>query len=175
MIIKLEVGKKYLNRKGELITIKKFDCDAVRFAYQGDDFYFYDVQGICAFNEIPRIIKEAIEPVKKPHKHSELIKLWADGAEIETRNSCHVACPGVGTVYSDWFVITNPAWNSGKQFRIKPASKPDVVFYNHTAIDKTRREYPIDTPWLKNRLDHSNLKLTFDGETGELKSAEVLK
>lgn len=54
----------------------------------------------------------------------------------------------------------------GDEFVIVP--KQDEVLYGNA------RSY--NNPcFLKTKLNDSNLKLTFDGETGELKSAEVLK
>lgn len=49
----------------------------------------------------------------KPHKHAELIKLWADGAEIEGRD------------YPDapWVPCHEPTWNVGIcEYRVKPAA-----------------------------------------------------
>lgn len=96
----------------------------------------------------------------KPHKHAELIKAWADGAEIEELNN------GI------WF-NSYPIWNENIEYRIKPEPKPDVVMYCEVA------EYCRHDSWLLEITPtheiNDNLKLTFDGETGELKSAEVLK
>ena len=98
----------------------------------------------------------------KPHKHAELIKAWADGAEIE----CRWANNFDENVWSDWVVLETFDWYESPfyEYRIKPEPKPDVVipFFVNTAGSV---RYPTD----------ANLKLTFDGETGELKSAEVLK
>ncbi len=92
----------------------------------------------------------------KPHKHAELIKAWADGAEIESKRND-------GT-----WVIVEPAWSEQCEYRIKPELKPDVVNFYHA------------NPYLHGvkifyEPAYPNIKLTFDGETGELKSAEVLK
>lgn len=51
----------------------------------------------------------------KPHKHRELIKLWADGAEIE--RYCHDE--------KDWVDDEQPAWYFADQYRIKPEPKPE--------------------------------------------------
>lgn len=48
----------------------------------------------------------------KPHKHAELIKAWADGAEIEVKSKL-----------CGWTVIDNPTWGCG-EYRIKPQPKP---------------------------------------------------
>ena len=94
----------------------------------------------------------------KPHKHAELIKAWADGAEIEYKSKF------LGT----WHLFDNnkDAWVDSYEYRIKPEPKTDVVKYATTFMTSWHKEKPDTT---------DNLKLTFDGETGELKSAEVLK
>jgi len=91
----------------------------------------------------------------KPHKHAELIKAWADGAVIQTTD-----CNGA------WFDC-NPHWEWDLEYRIKPEPKPDVVKYTSAYIDKFGQ-------W-DLRIHDDNLKLVWDGETGKLKSAEVLK
>lgn len=45
----------------------------------------------------------------KPHKHSELIKAWADGAWIEYL-----------TDNGRWELIPEPQWYNDTQYRIKP-------------------------------------------------------
>ena len=47
----------------------------------------------------------------KPRKHAELIKAWADGAEIEIW-SCN-----------DWWHEAEPTWNPKDKYRIKPEEK----------------------------------------------------
>jgi hypothetical protein len=47
----------------------------------------------------------------KPRKHAELIKAWADGAEIES-------------LFGDsWEEIENPHWFEEQKYRIKPPKK----------------------------------------------------
>ena len=103
---------------------------------------------------------------KKPHKHAELIKAWADGAEIQLQNSI-----------GGWMDEKYPAWNLTAVYRIKPEPKPDVVRYacydrfqnsEFMQLRLYRVMQNIDSPT-------GQLKLTFDGETGTLKSAEVLE
>ena len=95
--------------------------------------------------------------MKTPHVHAELIKAWADGAEIESL-----------TIH-DWKDCFQPRWSPSCEYRIKPEPKPDVVLYAVAYIDMQ----PLSPP-TKGRFDSDNLKLTFDGETLKLKSAEVL-
>lgn len=47
----------------------------------------------------------------KPHKHAEVIKAWADGAEIEVRNL---------QVGKEWSAISIPNWLEGCEYRVKP-------------------------------------------------------
>ena len=88
------------------------------------------------------------------HKHADLIHAWADGAEIEIRRNTD----------APWEKTESPKWYSEFEYRIKQAPVPDVV-----------RSFEISkdgTVWLG--PTNANIKLTFDGETGKLKSAEVL-
>lgn len=89
------------------------------------------------------------------HKHAELIKAWADGAEIQVYNQ-------------DWLDCFAPSWCDYLEYRIKPEPKPDEVRY--VACDAWLDEYDVSS----SKYDAHNLKLTFDGETGQLKKVEVL-
>lgn len=100
------------------------------------------------------------------HKHADVIHAWAEGAIIQYKNS-----------YVDWGDChdNKPTWNRNTEYRIKPTPMPDVVRYYN--VDSSG--FPIGH--LEQHTGHleqhknTNLKLTIDGETGELKSAEVLK
>ena len=94
--------------------------------------------------------------MKTPHKHAELIKAWADGAEIVIRWRAD----------EPWQNCTAPRWDQDCEYRIKPEPKPDTVMY----VDA---EHEFLTVSAIKKLT-CNLKLTFDGETGKLKAAEVL-
>lgn len=95
--------------------------------------------------------------MKTPHKHAELIKAWADGAEIEAWSNKK----------QEWISIINaPIWMDDIEYRVKPELKPDIVrMYcvnaSHDSLSTLAHEY-------------SNLVLTFDGETRQLKSAKVI-
>jgi hypothetical protein len=52
----------------------------------------------------------------KPHKHAELIKAWADGAEIQYNHW--------GSAWKD---SISPTWDKNFQYRIKPEEKQPVV------------------------------------------------
>jgi len=91
------------------------------------------------------------------HKHADLIHKWADGAEIEIRLNKD----------EPWEKTEAPKWFYAFEYRIKPEPKPDVEeLYYATIYAVSPAVHFNGTP---------NLKLTFDVETCELKSAEVLK
>jgi len=97
------------------------------------------------------------------HKHADLIHAWADGAQIQSRNS----------INEDWKDNRLPVWANDTMYRIKPEPKPDAIrtllieatlFHNEPFVQVFRSRGCVSP----------NLRLTFDGETGNLKSAEVL-
>jgi hypothetical protein len=88
--------------------------------------------------------------MKIPNKHAEIIKAWADGAEIEFYDSRFKE--------HRWRACGDqPWWQDEVMYRIKPA--PFTV-----TMDVT-----MGCCFPKNPI-----RLTFDRETGKLKSAEVL-
>ena len=99
----------------------------------------------------------------KPHKHAELIKAWADGAEIECRD-CRV-----------WYHAKDPRWQEDMEYRIKPGTKPNIV-----------KSFILEAnPILGLRLNEISgfqkqphedwIRIVFDGETAKMKSVEILK
>ena len=98
------------------------------------------------------------------HKHYDLIVAWANGAEIEARYE-------KATGWTDWKTEEGGfIWYiGGAEYRIKPEPKPDVVEYLRVG----RRTYSLTFEWSDS--PRANLKLIYDGETGDLKSAEVIK
>ena len=92
------------------------------------------------------------------HKHADLIHAWADGAQIEYKNALNI-----------WMEVDRPDWSSWVEYRIKPEPKPDYVqyvFFHFNWGVNILKEQPFS---------EANLKLTFDGESCKLKSAEVIK
>ena len=55
----------------------------------------------------------------KPHKHAELIKAWADGAEIEVKHTANQL----------WWDAKPPLWDLDYKYRIKPVEKKKVIRY----------------------------------------------
>lgn len=124
----------------------------------------------------------------KPHKHAELIKAWADGAEIQYKDE-------LGE-WETWDGYNAPPWYPNEEYRIKPEQKPDVPeglidpksYYQGFEDGKNSVLKPEPKPDVAMYyiFDGSskligcnnygaNLRLICDGETGELKSAEVIK
>ena len=98
---------------------------------------------------------------KIPRKHADVIKVWADGANIEFRHS-------PADTWQD-LRIEHPAWLPTAEYRVKPETKPDFVKY--ARVDRlTGHQY-----WCEYELHwDANVLYTFDGETGKLKEAEVI-
>ena len=59
-------------------------------------------------------------------------------------------------------------WIAERKYRIKPEPKPDTYAYGYTEAEDT---YSI---WYTIRRNNQNIKATFDGETGKLKSIELI-
>ena len=95
--------------------------------------------------------------MKTPHKHADLIKAWADGAEIVIR----------WRTDEPWQNCTAPRWDQDCEYRIKPEPKPDATYSLCLHLNKFGELDHV-------RLGEPNLKFTFDGETGKLKAAEVI-
>ena len=108
----------------------------------------------------------------KPHKHAEAIKAWADGYEIEMFNSD-----------GEWVDVPYPSWALSMEYRIKREPKPDIVeeayLFGNMAIPITAnlKDASWDR-WLNNGSAYKvvgEFKLTYDGETRQLKAAELIK
>ena len=91
-------------------------------------------------------------------KHHKEIIAWANGAKIEWR------APGF-----EWAPCyrNDPAWADDVEYRVAPTPKPDVVnlYYAKNGYCSNLMMAAVQP----------NLKLTFDGETGKLKAAEVIE
>ena len=98
----------------------------------------------------------------KAHKHAELIKAWADGAEIEFFE------------HGKWNTKKHDFWSERYEYRIKPVPKPDR-YKSYLALEGRIYSEGDSHPFAASGYVMPNLQLTFDGETGKLKSAEVLK
>jgi hypothetical protein len=110
----------------------------------------------------------------KPHKHVELIKAWADGATIQFKD---FTWDGKAV----WIDLVQPAWTEDVDYRIKPEPTPDIIMYgvenNPLMLGYTHPRtgnLVLNTLLTSIQSPFDKVKFTFDGKTGELKSAEVL-
>jgi len=93
------------------------------------------------------------------HKHAAVLRAIADKGFLAAERPNN-SCAGAWVSPS---IYCNPLTNPEFEWRIKPEPKPDVVLYR--ALGKAGDCRPFEG---------ANICLTFDGETGKLKSAEVL-
>ena len=96
------------------------------------------------------------------HPHYECILAWAEGKTIQFKK--FESKEFVGT----WTDISHPSWDSRNEYRIKPEPRPDFSTYLTVVRNHTGIQTPI-------RYNSDNVKFTYDGDTWQLKSAEVLK
>ena len=90
-----------------------------------------------------------------PRKHAELIKAWADGAEIQ-RMVVFDRNKGV-----DWIDDPNPTWDNDEVYRRKPVQKADYFLNGEVEF--------------LSRPDAVSVRVLFDGETREPKKVEIIK
>jgi len=91
----------------------------------------------------------------KPHVHCELIKAWADGAEIQVKDN------------ESWVDTTNPIWSPNNCYRIKPPS--DIVI---SGVLELVPGYCRFRPAEDGELN--NVRLTFNGISRTLKDVDIL-
>jgi hypothetical protein len=106
--------------------------------------------------------------MKTPHVHAEVIKAWADGAEIEWFSKEN----------KEWIKDNCPLFLEASQYRIKPEPKPDIVRY--FGVDNWHGSDERISGIMDYRLANyshwdNQLKLTFDGKTNKLKAVEIIK
>jgi len=94
--------------------------------------------------------------MKKQHKHAELIKAWADGAEIQVMPK---------TIANVWIDASTPTWEESYDYRIKPNDK---ILYMVT----DNQGYPTvaSAPWPQ---AHQYV-ITIDTENNWIKSVAPL-
>jgi hypothetical protein len=103
------------------------------------------------------------------HIHADVIKAWADGAEIQARCRTSLSLD----TWGGWCTVENPEWLPHQEYRIKLPPKPDMVFYG--ALDEpVRGAFSLGSCFTRHQDSRDKLKITFNGETGKLKSVEIL-
>lgn len=70
----------------------------------------------------------------------------------------------------EWKTTPNPKWNFRKyEYRVKPETPPDVTFDVKVVQETTYPAIRQPEHW-----ENANVRFTFDGATGKLKSVELL-
>lgn len=115
--------------------------------------------------------------MNKPHKHAAVIIAWASGHAVEERRMC---CGE----WQPWkpIISPNPSWWEDSCYEFRVAPKPDRVIYAHIESStrfSIRIAITCEHNWNSNNEPSytlpCNAKLTFDGETGDLKDMELVK
>jgi hypothetical protein len=92
----------------------------------------------------------------RKHKHYDVIVAFAEGKVIQERDW-----------EGNWADVSLPRFHPNGDYRIKPEKKPDEI--------RAYRVYcHYGTLYADSVTLTPNLTLTFDGDTGALKSAEVV-
>ncbi len=102
------------------------------------------------------------------HKHYDVMVEWAaDTTKV-------VQFKDADGHWKDCEQVNN--WATWIEYRIKPEPKPDVVVVGIIEVGKTPNFIPdYQTQFrVSEHYEKDNIRLTFDGDTGKLKKAEVL-
>jgi hypothetical protein len=103
--------------------------------------------------------------MKVPHKHADLIKAWADGAVIQVLN-----------FENTWCAVSNPCWDYGYTYRIKPERKPDETMIIPMLTNSKTLYYGSRYPYSKLTPSHNlHLVLNYTNPDPELISARLEK
>lgn len=121
------MDKLFLTRKGLTFNIDGLFVESIESGYGKDLFsrvIARTTSGISlevsGFDNLSKYFKDLTYYPNPPHKHAELIKAWAEGAEIEFKN--FVDC---------WVQVNEPSWLESYQYRIKPCkSDKDIEIEN---------------------------------------------
>ena len=109
--------------------------------------------------------------MNKQHKHADVLRAIADGKEAQFKNQI------LGAWAETNHLNLNPITHPELEWRVKPDPKPDVVpdikvWPSGNANERiVLHMYNSET----HKARGSNLRLTWDGETGRLKKAEVIE
>ncbi len=94
-----------------------------------------------------------------PHKHAELIKCWADGAEIEYYD------PNTGY----WYSSSAPLWSYNVEYRVKPQKSDKDIQIEKLEVELEELETSVSKAWLDYNTSVLNL-LQCRQELQEIKS-----
>lgn len=158
--LQLQLGKKYLNRRGEVVEIVCYSGHDYVYCWQDNCGTVYTDTG-AYYRECVHtadLVSEYTEPSTAPteevnpyrHPHADCIIAWANGAVIEC--------------YRDddktWKFVANPSWSVTSVYRIKPEKKIEEIGYWVSSA--------------KGVVLSANPNLTLTFEDGKLIKADVL-
>lgn len=104
---------------------------------------------------VTRALRKIDSNESRTRPHANLIKAWADGADIEQLDRATLI----------WEPIAVPVWDPMTRYRIKPDIPDPIV----------RTMFVEAHPNLDNAHDKPNLKLTFDGVSFKLIKVEIIE
>jgi hypothetical protein len=115
-------------------------------------------------------------------KHADLIRAALDGKKIQCRQ---ITGNGWGYYPTEWktfkdvrlAVVDMAAEYSAFEYRLEP--RPDVVRYGKACnVEYKANAWAVPantTTWTRTKSGSDNIKATFDGESGKLKSVEIVE
>jgi len=98
-----------------------------------------------------------------PHKHAELIKAWADGAEIQVRVS-------TGGPWQSFKGTEYPLFYDEYFYRVKPTASQSVELFADCGTSERGGNWRVTGVGGYK----PNMRLSFDPDSGELLSVEKL-
>jgi hypothetical protein len=87
--------------------------------------------------------------MNKPHKHAELIKAWADGAEIEVRSDDK----------DTWELIQAPNWFNCLEYRIKPQPVITKAYMHYDGLEELIQEGSFNCKDIPHAVFNSNTNM----------------
>ena len=94
------------------------------------------------------------------HKHAELIKKWADGAEIQWKDK-----------NGQWEDMVEPLWFKNYEYRLKPEEKTDFAVSANVIF-----KLGLNGDYLEfSKTGKHNIEFVFDGTTQKLKATRPFK
>ena len=155
--LNIEVGKTYMSRGSEIVTIDIFSKYKYSFWSNLNGCWYMNDGRCMSINCKKRdLISEVITtPALVPHKHAELIIAWANGAEIEVLSQ------------EDWYASGKPIWELDAVYRIKPTPVLVPVAVTYLAYKGSLSITATSIGWAKDYCPNADayLKVTYDHNT----------
>lgn len=110
-------------------------------------------------------------------EEEQLLIKWMRGKTLQFYRAPHRGC--LPAAWQDYCEPFPPGVNDRNQWRVKPEPPPDVVYNIRLVWHPLRPHFPrIASVWKgdypASATDQENLRVVFDGATGQLKKAEVV-